>query len=167
MGINGSGASIEASDIVLVDDNPNKVNKAISISRFTRKIVWENILFSLIVKVLFLTLGAFGITGMLSAVIADVGVTVLAILNSLRALYSNNEPHNHNVEQKKHNNEHHKECCCADHDHKECDCKEDDCDVETENHHKHESCHCEHNKIHNNGEHKCCCNEEKNNKKDD
>lgn len=167
MGINGSGASIEASDIVLVDDNPNKVNKAISISRFTRKIVWENILFSLIVKVLFLTLGAFGITGMLSAVIADVGVTVLAILNSLRALYSNNEPHNHNVEQKKHNHEYHKECCCADHDHKECDCKEDDCDVETENHHKHESCHCEHNKIHNNGEHKCCCNEEKNNKKDD
>ncbi len=167
MGINGSGASIEASDIVLVDDNPNKVNKAISISRFTRKIVWENILFSLIVKVLFLTLGAFGITGMLSAVIADVGVTVLAILNSLRALYSNNEPHNHNVEQKKHNHEHHKECCCADHDHKECDCKEDDCDDETENHHKHESCHCEHNKIHNNGEHKCCCNEEKNNKKDD
>lgn len=167
MGINGSGASIEASDIVLVDDNPNKVNKAISISRFTRKIVCENILFSLIVKVLFLTLGAFGITGMLSAVIADVGVTVLAILNSLRALYSNNEPHNHNVEQKQHNHEHHKEFCCADHDHKECNCKEDDCDDETENHHKHESCHCEHNKIHNNGEHKCCCNEEKNNKKDD
>ncbi len=166
MGINGSGASIEASDIVLVDDNPNKVNKAISISRFTRKIVWENILFSLIVKVLFLTLGAFGITGMLSAVIADVGVTVIAILNSLRALYSNNEPHNHNVEQKQHNHKQHKECCCADHDHKECDCKEDDCDDETENHHKHESRHCEHNKIHNDGEHKCCCNKEKNNKKD-
>ncbi|MDY2696178.1 MAG: heavy metal translocating P-type ATPase [Eubacteriales bacterium] len=166
MGINGSGASIEASDIVLVDDNPNKVNKAISISRFTRKIVWENILFSLIVKVLFLTLGAFGITGMLSAVIADVGVTVIAILNSLRALYSNNEPHKHNIEQKQHNHEHHKECCCADHDHKECDCKEDDCDNETENHHKHESCHCEHNKIHNDSEHKCCCNKENNNKKD-
>ncbi len=166
MGINGSGASIEASDIVLVDDNPNKVNKAISISRFTRKIVWENILFSLIVKVLFLTLGAFGITGMLSAVIADVGVTVIAILNSLRALYSNNESHNHNVEQKQHNHEHHKECCCADHNHKECDCKEDDCDDETDNHHKHKSCHCEHNKIHNDGEHKCCCNKEKNNKKD-
>lgn len=166
MGINGSGASIEASDIVLVDDNPNKVNKAISISRFTRKIVWENILFSLIVKVLFLTLGAFGITGMLSAVIADVGVTVIAILNSLRALYSNNEPHKHNIEQKQHNHEHHKECCCADHDHKECDCKEDDCDNEIENHHKHESCHCEHNKIHNDSEHKCCCNKENNNKKD-
>lgn len=86
MGINGSPASIEASDVVLVDDNPNKIIKAIKISRFTKKIVWENILFSGIVKVLFLTLGAFGVTGMLSAVIADVGVTLLAILNSLRAL---------------------------------------------------------------------------------
>lgn len=86
MGINGSSASVEASDIVLVDDNPNKVNKAIKISKYTRKIVLENILFSAIIKVLFLTLGAFGITGMLSAVIADVGVTLIAILNSLRAL---------------------------------------------------------------------------------
>lgn len=91
MGINGSGASIEASDIVLVDDNPNKVNKAIKISKFTRKIVWENILLSIIIKVLFLTLGALGITGMLSAVIADVGVTLLAILNSLRALTGTKE----------------------------------------------------------------------------
>ena len=86
MGINGSSASIEASDIVLVDDNPNKVYKAIKISKFTKKIVWQNILFSGIVKILFLTLGALGITGMLSAVIADVGVTLLAIFNSLRAL---------------------------------------------------------------------------------
>ena len=86
MGINGSSASVEASDIVLVDDNPNKVNKAIKISKYTRKIVLENILFSAIIKVLFLTLGAFGITCMLSAVIADVGVTLIAILNSLRAL---------------------------------------------------------------------------------
>lgn len=86
MGLNGSGASIESADIVLVDDNINKINKAIKISKFTRKIVWQNIIFSAIVKLTFLTLGAFGITGMLSAVIADVGVTVLAILNSLRAL---------------------------------------------------------------------------------
>lgn len=86
MGINGSSASIEASDIVLVDDNPNKVNLAIDISKKTKKIVWENIIFSAVVKVLFLLLGAFGITGMLSAVIADVGVTLIAILNSLRAL---------------------------------------------------------------------------------
>lgn len=86
MGLNGNSASIEASDIVLSDDNPNKISKAIKISKYTRKIVWENIGFSALIKVLFLTLGAFGITGMLSAVIADVGVTVMAILNSLRAL---------------------------------------------------------------------------------
>ncbi|MBQ3213692.1 MAG: cadmium-translocating P-type ATPase [Clostridia bacterium] len=86
MGINGSSASIEASDIVLVDDNPNKVPTAIKISKYTRKIVWQNIIFSAGIKILFLLLGSLGITGMLSAVIADVGVTVLAILNSLRAL---------------------------------------------------------------------------------
>lgn len=89
MGLNGNSASIEASDIVLSDDNPNKISKAIKISKYTRKIVWENIGFSALIKVLFLTLGAFGITGMLSAVIADVGVTVMAILNSLRALNYN------------------------------------------------------------------------------
>lgn len=86
MGINGSSASIEASDIVLVDDNPNKVPTAIKISKYTRKIVWQNIIFSAGIKILFLLLGSIGVTGMLSAVIADVGVTVLAILNSLRAL---------------------------------------------------------------------------------
>ena len=86
MGINGNSASIEASDVVLVDDNPNKVVTAIKISKFTRKIVWQNIIFSAGIKVLFLLLGSLGVTGMLSAVIADVGVTVLAILNSLRAL---------------------------------------------------------------------------------
>ncbi len=86
MGINGSPASIEASDVVLVDDNPNKILTAIKISRFTRKIVWENIILSALVKAVFLSLGAAGITGMLWAVFADVGVTVLAILNSIRAL---------------------------------------------------------------------------------
>lgn len=87
MGINGSGASIEASDIVLVDDNPSKVPTAIKLSKFTRKIVWQNILFSAVVKIVFLVLGAVGVTGMLEAVIADVGVTLLAVLNSLRALH--------------------------------------------------------------------------------
>lgn len=87
MGLEGNPASVEASDIVLSDDNPEKISKAIKISKFTRKIVWQNIGFSAFIKLLFLTLGAFGITGMLAAVIADVGVTVLAILNSLRALY--------------------------------------------------------------------------------
>lgn len=86
MGLEGNSASIEASDIVLSDDNPEKVSKAIKISKYTRKIVWQNIGFSTFIKLLFLSLGAFGITGMLAAVIADVGVTVLAILNSLRAL---------------------------------------------------------------------------------
>lgn len=86
MGLEGNPASVEASDIVLSDDNPNKISKAIKISKYTRKIVWQNIGFSAFIKILFLSLGAFGITGMLSAVIADVGVTVLAILNSLRAL---------------------------------------------------------------------------------
>lgn len=86
MGLNGSSASVEASDIVLVDDNPEKVVTAVKLSKFTRKIVWQNIVLSAGIKILFLTLGTIGITGMLSAVIADVGVTVLAILNSLRAL---------------------------------------------------------------------------------
>jgi len=86
MGIKGSSSSIEASDIVLVDDNPNKVVNAIKISKFTRKIVWQNIIISAVIKATFLTLGALGITGMLWAVLADVGVTLVAILNSLRAL---------------------------------------------------------------------------------
>ena len=86
MGINGSPASIEASDVVLVDDNPKKVATAIKISKYTRKIVWENIILSAGIKFTFLLLGALGVTGMLSAVFADVGVTLLAILNSMRAL---------------------------------------------------------------------------------
>lgn len=87
MGINGAPASIEASDIVLVDDNPLKIATAIKISRYTRKIVWENIILSALIKITFLALGAAGVTGMLAAVFADMGVTVLAVLNSLRALY--------------------------------------------------------------------------------
>lgn len=86
MGLKGNAASIEASDIVLANDNPEKIVEAIKISRYTKKIVWENIALAAGVKLIFLSLGAFGVTGMLSAVIADVGVTLLAILNSLRAL---------------------------------------------------------------------------------
>ena len=86
MGLKGNAASIEASDIVLANDNPEKIVEAIKISRYTKKIVWENIALAAGVKLIFLSLGAFGITGMLSAVIADVGVTLIAILNSLRAL---------------------------------------------------------------------------------
>ena len=89
MGLNGSEASIEASDIVIANDNPQKIVEAIKISKFTRKIVWQNIILSAVIKLTFLTLGALGITGMLSAVIADVGVTLLAILNSLSVLRYN------------------------------------------------------------------------------
>lgn len=95
MGINGSPASIEASDIVLVDDDPQKVVSAIKISKFTKKIVLENIMLSAGIKVIFLALGSFGITGMLAAVFADVGVTLLAIFNSLRALKFNPNKHHH------------------------------------------------------------------------
>ena len=86
MGLKGNAASIEASDIVLANDNPEKIVESIKISRYTKKIVWENIALAAGIKIIFLSLGAFGVTGMLSAVIADVGVTLLAIINSLRAL---------------------------------------------------------------------------------
>lgn len=89
MGINGSPASIEASDVVLGDDNIKKIPLAIKISRFTRKIVWSNIILSAIVKLSILILSLVDITGMMVAVFADVGVTLLAILNSLQTLYYN------------------------------------------------------------------------------
>lgn len=108
MGIKGNAASIEASDVVIVDDNPQKVISAIKISRYTRKIVWQNIWFSAAVKFTFLLLGALGITGMLAAVIADVGVTVLAILNSLRVIKYGKNKINNKVHR-------HDECCCHNH----------------------------------------------------
>lgn len=86
MGIMGSDATIEASDVVIADDNIAKISTLIDISKYTKKIVWENIIFSAVTKLTFLVLGALGITGMLLAVFADVGVTLLAILNSLRVL---------------------------------------------------------------------------------
>ncbi len=87
MGIGGSASCIEASDVVLSDDNPEKVIDLIEISKHTKKIVIQNILFAGIVKIAFLTLSSIGITGMIFAVFADVGVTILAILNSMRALF--------------------------------------------------------------------------------
>ena len=95
MGLKGNSASIEASDIVIANDNLEKIPMAIEISKYTRKIVWQNIILSAMIKVTFLTLGALGVTGMLSAVIADVGVTVAAILNSLRALNHKTKFHHH------------------------------------------------------------------------
>ena len=88
----GSQATIESSDIVIADDNISKVTDLIKISKYTKKIVKQNIIFAGITKLTFLMLGAFGITGMLFAVFADVGVTLIAILNSLRVLsYDNQE----------------------------------------------------------------------------
>lgn len=84
MGGLGSDAAIEASDIVIMDDQPQKISKAISVARRTQKIVWQNIVFALGIKIMFLILAAFGIAGMWEAVFADVGVTLLAVLNALR-----------------------------------------------------------------------------------
>ncbi len=86
MGALGSDAAIEAADIVLTDDDPAKIARAVRIARRTMLIVKENIIFALAVKLAFLVLGAFGIAGMWEAVFADVGVAVIAILNALRAM---------------------------------------------------------------------------------
>jgi Cd2+/Zn2+-exporting ATPase len=86
MGGLGSDAAIEAADIVIMTDEPSKIAAAIGIAKRTRSIVWQNIIFALAVKAIFLLLGAFGIATMWEAVFSDVGVTVLAVLNSIRAL---------------------------------------------------------------------------------
>lgn len=86
MGALGSDAAIEAADIVLMTDEPSKLIDAISIAKFTQKIVWQNIILALSVKVIVLTLGAFGIATMWEAVFADVGVALLAILNAMRVI---------------------------------------------------------------------------------
>jgi len=86
MGAMGSDAAIEAADIVLMDDDPAKVAHAIDISRRTMRIVHQNIVFAIAIKVLVMVLGALGISGMWEAVFADVGVSVIAILNAMRAL---------------------------------------------------------------------------------
>lgn len=86
MGALGSDAAIEAADIVLMNDNLEKINDAVTLSRRTRRIVIQNIVFALTVKALALILGALGIVGLGVAIFADVGVAVIAILNSMRNL---------------------------------------------------------------------------------
>lgn len=86
MGALGSDAAIEAADIVLMDDDPLKIAKAIAISKKCLRIVYENIVFAIGVKVICLLLGALGLAGMWAAIFADVGVMVIAVLNAIRAL---------------------------------------------------------------------------------
>ena len=86
MGGLGSDAAIEAADVVLMDDKPSKLSTAIEISKKTLRIVKQNIVFALGIKALVLLLGALGMANMWEAVFADVGVSVIAILNATRAL---------------------------------------------------------------------------------
>lgn len=87
MGSIGSDAAIEASDIVVMNDNLLNITKAIKISNYTNKIVWENIIFALIIKFVVLALGAFGLSSIIMAVFADIGVTIITVLNATRIFY--------------------------------------------------------------------------------
>ena len=86
MGAMGSDAAIEAADVVLMDDDPKKISKAIRISKKCIKIVYENIVFALGIKFICLVLGAIGIANLWVAVIADVGVMIIAVINAMRTL---------------------------------------------------------------------------------
>jgi len=86
MGALGSDAAIEAADVVLMTDEPSRISRAMDIAKLTAKIVRQNIIFTLFVKAVFLSLGAFGIASMWEAVFADVGVSLLAVLNAMRIL---------------------------------------------------------------------------------
>ena len=86
MGAMGSDAAIEAADVVLMDDKPSKISLAIRIARKTMRIVWQNIIFALAVKIGILVLAALGIANMWLAVFGDVGVAMIAILNAMRAM---------------------------------------------------------------------------------
>ena len=86
MGAMGSDAAIEAADVVLMDDKPSNISKAIHLARKTMRIVWQNIIFALGVKLLILVLAALGIASMWLAVFGDVGVAIIAILNAMRAM---------------------------------------------------------------------------------
>ena len=86
MGAMGSDAAIEAADVVLMDDKPSKIARAIRIARKTMRIVWQNIVFALAVKIAILLLAAIGVANMWLAVFGDVGVAIIAILNAMRAM---------------------------------------------------------------------------------
>ena len=91
MGGLGSDAAIEAADVVIMNDQPSKIAEAIHLAKKTLKIVKQNIVFAIGIKILVLALGAFGFASMGDAVFADVGVTVLAVLNAMRSLHVKNK----------------------------------------------------------------------------
>jgi len=86
MGGLGSDAAIETADVVLMTDAPSKVAEAMQVARKTHAIVWQNIIFALVVKGIFIVLGVFGVATMWEAVFADVGVALAAIFNATRVL---------------------------------------------------------------------------------
>jgi len=86
MGALGSDAAIEAADVVLMDDDPVSIARAVNIAKKTLSIVWQNIVFALGVKFAVLALASLGLANMWMAVFADVGVAVIAILNAMRAM---------------------------------------------------------------------------------
>ena len=90
MGGVGSDAAIEAADVVIMDDKPSKIIKAIKIAKKTNKIVWQNIIFALGIKIIILIFGALGMANMWEAVFGDVGVTLIAVINSSRILKNKN-----------------------------------------------------------------------------
>ena len=90
MGAMGSDGAIEAGDVVLMDDDPMQIAKAIRISRKCLGIVYQNIVFAIGIKLICLVLGALGIANMWLAIFADVGVMILAVLNAIRALFVKN-----------------------------------------------------------------------------
>ena len=90
MGAMGSDAAIEAADVVLMDDDPLQIPKAVKISRKCLGIVYQNIVFAIGVKLICLALGALGIANMWLAIFADVGVMIIAVLNAIRALFVKN-----------------------------------------------------------------------------
>lgn len=90
MGAMGSDAAIEAADVVLMDDDPMKIPQAIRIARKCLRIVYQNIVLAISIKLICLILGVVGLGNMYFAIFADVGVMVLAVLNAIRALYVKN-----------------------------------------------------------------------------
>ena len=91
MGGLGADSAIEAADIVIMTDEPSKISDAINLSKKNMRIVKENIVFAILVKILVLVLSAFGVSTMWEAVFADVGVAIIAILNALRMLRVKNK----------------------------------------------------------------------------